>query len=295
MEKCNLCPRRCNVTRTGSHLGYCKSLWQPSASKAYLHMWEEPCISGTNGSGTVFFNGCNLRCIFCQNHAISRNSSGKLLTAEELSRVFLNLQAKGAHNINLVTPGHYAPYIKEAIDTAKAEGLSIPVVYNCGGYELVDTLQTMEDAVDVYLPDFKYMDSSLAGKYSGAEDYPEVAKAALEEMVRQKPGVILDQEGIAQSGVIVRHMLLPGSLKNSKAVVEYLYKTYGDSIYISLMNQYTPIGDFPHNPELSETPSRREYQKLVDYALSLGVSNGYIQDPESSDKAYIPDFDMEGI
>ncbi len=295
MERCNMCPRRCNVTRKDAALGYCQSGERVVASKAYLHMWEEPCISGTEGSGTVFFNGCNLRCIFCQNHEISRNSFGKILTCEELAKVFLNLQKKGAHNINLVTPTHYALEIKKAIDIAKAKGLTVPLIYNCGGYELAETLQKMESTIDVYLPDFKYMDKGLALRYSGAEDYPQIAKFALEEMVRQKPVVIMDNHGIIQKGVIVRHMLLPGSLKNSKAVVEYLYKTYGDSIYISLMNQYTPVGEFSEHPELSETPSRREYEKLVDYALSLGITNAYIQDLESSDKAYIPDFDMEGI
>ena len=295
MEQCNLCPRKCNVIRQGVFLGYCNSPKEIMASKAYLHMWEEPCISGKNGSGTVFFNGCNLRCIFCQNHAVSQKNSGKILTLEELAGIFMNLQTKGAHNINLVTPTHYAFEIKKAVDIAKDMGLEIPVVYNSGGYELVDTLKEIEDIVDIYLPDFKYMDGGLAQKYSGAGDYPEVTKAALAEMVRQKDKVIIDNDGIARKGVIVRHMLLPGSLKNSKAVVEYLYKTYGDSIFISIMNQYTPIGEFPEHPELSETPSRREYEKLVDYALSLGVKNAYVQDSASSDKAFIPDFDMEGI
>lgn len=295
MALCNLCPRRCNADRDNGNVGYCRMSGDVMASKAYLHMWEEPCISGTSGSGTVFFTGCTLRCIYCQNSAISQGSGGKKLTVRELADVFLNLWKKGAHNINLVTPTHYVPGIKEALILAKTEGMNLPVVYNTGGYELVETLRSMENHVDIYLPDFKYIDGNTALKYSGAEDYPDVAKLALEEMVRQKPRVVFDENSIAVSGVIVRHLLLPGNLKNSKGVIEYIYKTYGDSVYISIMNQYTPIGEFENYPELSETPSRREYEKLVDYALSLGVSNAYIQDSSSSGKVYIPDFDMEGI
>lgn len=295
MAKCNLCPRKCNADRTDDAFGYCRTGYIPEASKAYLHMWEEPCISGTRGSGTVFFNGCNLRCIYCQNNAISRGSGGKKLSCEELCQVFMNLKNKGAHNINLVTPTHFAHAVAESIAMAKQKGLDIPIVYNTGGYELVDTLRTLENHVDVYLPDFKYMDKEKARNYSLAEDYPDIAKAAIEEMVRQKPNVNFNDEGIAVSGVIVRHLLLPGSLGNSKAVIEYLYKTYGDSIYISIMNQYTPSGKFPQYPELSFTPSRREYEKLIDFALSLGVRNAYIQGEQASDKMYIPDFDFEGI
>jgi len=295
MALCNLCPRNCGADRDVGYVGYCGMTSEIEASKAYLHMWEEPCISGVKGSGTVFFNGCNLRCIYCQNRSISRGKGGKSLTAEELSRVFLSLQEKGAHNINLVTPTHFAMAIKEAVTGARRMGLIIPVVYNTGGYESTETLKAIENQVDIYLPDFKYNNADTAQKYSKAPDYPEVAKKALEEMVRQKSKVILDSEGIAKSGVIVRHLLLPGNLKNSKSVVEYLYKTYGDSIYISIMNQYTPIDVFPDYPELSETPSKREYAKLVDYALSLGITNAYIQDPGSSDSVFIPDFDMEGI
>lgn len=295
MALCNLCPRHCNADRENGSVGYCRMPGDVMASKAYLHMWEEPCISGTSGSGTVFFTGCTLRCIYCQNSAISKGSGGKKLTVRELADVFVNLWKKGAHNINLVTPTHYVPGIKEALILAKTEGMNLPVVYNTGGYELVETLKSMENHVDIYLPDFKYIDGNTALKYSGAEDYPTVAKLALEEMVRQKPRVVFDENSIAVSGVIVRHLLLPGNLKNSKGVIEYIYKTYGDSVYISIMNQYTPIGEFRDYPELSETPSRREYEKLVDYALSLGVSNAYIQDSSSSGKVYIPDFDMEGI
>lgn len=295
MALCNLCPRHCNADRENGIVGYCRMPGDIMASKAYLHMWEEPCISGTSGSGTVFFTGCTLRCIYCQNSAISKGSGGKKLTERELADVFVNLWKKGAHNINLVTPTHYVPGIKEALTLAKAEGMNLPVVYNTGGYELVETLKSMENHVDIYLPDFKYIDGNTALKYSGAEDYPTVAKLALEEMVRQKPRVVFNENSIAVSGVIVRHLLLPGNLKNSKGVIEYIYKTYGDSVYISIMNQYTPIGEFRDHPELSETPSRREYEKLVDYALSLGVSNAYIQDSSSSGKVYIPDFDMEGI
>ena len=295
MALCNLCPRRCNVDRDNGNVGYCGMSGKITASKAYLHMWEEPCISGTSGSGTVFFTGCTLRCIYCQNNTISRGNGGKELTVCELADVFVKLQEKGAHNINLVTPTHYALGIRDAISVAKKEGLTIPVVYNTGGYELVQTLKAMEGYADIYLPDFKYIDEKPAYKYSDARDYPEVSKLALREMVRQKPRVIFDENGIMKSGVIVRHLLLPGNLKNSKGVIEYVYKTYGDNVYLSIMNQYTPMGVFKDHPELSETPSRREYEKLVDYALSLGVTNAYIQDSSSSEKVYIPDFDLDGI
>ncbi len=295
MPTCNLCPRNCSKDRTKGELGYCRQDACIKVAKAYLHLWEEPCISGTKGSGTVFFTGCNLRCIYCQNHEISLNSKGKILTQSELAEVFLNLMKKGAHNINLVTPTHFADKIAISVESAKNMGLTVPVVYNTSGYEKTENLKTTEKYADVYLPDFKYAIDSPAEKYSFAPDYPKVAKSAIEEMVRQRPNLVFGKDGLIKKGVIVRHLLLPGNLKNSRLAVEYLYKTYGDSIFISLMNQYTPIKSFEEHPVLSETPSRREYEKLVDYALSLGVKNAYIQDAQSSNKAYIPDFDFEGI
>lgn len=295
MGVCNLCPRNCNADREKGNTGFCREDDNIKVAKAYLHLWEEPCISGTKGSGTVFFTGCNLRCIYCQNHEISLNSKGKTLTQRELADVFLKLMEKGAHNINLVTPTHFADKIAFSVEIAKNMGLAIPIIYNTSGYEKQKTLEITEKYADVYLPDFKYAIDITAEKYSSAPDYPKLAKSAIEEMVRQRPKLVFDKDGLVKKGVIVRHLLLPGNLKNSRLAVEYLYKTYGDSIFISLMNQYTPVKSFEKYPELSQTPSRREYEKLVDYALSLGVKNAYIQDAQSSDKAYIPEFDFEGI
>ena len=264
-------------------------------SKAMLHMWEEPPISGTRGSGAVFFAGCHLKCIYCQNSDIMQGNLGKDMLPSQLAEVFLDLRDKGAHNINLVTPTHFVPGIMQALDIAKSRGLGLPVVYNTGGYEKATTMEMLSDYVDVYLPDFKYMKPSSAKKYSKAEDYPQFAKKALDIMVRQKPRVVFDTDGIMREGVIVRHLLLPGNLANSKAVIEYLYKTYGDSIYISIMSQYTPIKEFDTCPELSYTVGRREYEKLVDYALGLGIKNAFIQDLNSASKAYVPDFDLGGL
>lgn len=295
MAVCNLCPRACNKARNEGSVGYCGMSRDIYASKAMLHMWEEPPISGVNGSGAVFFTGCHLKCVYCQNSAIAFKSSGKRLTPAELSEVFMRLQSEGAHNINLVTPTHFVPQIIESLDISRRKGLKVPVVYNTGGYEKRSTVELLKGYADIYLPDFKYMSSNTAKKYSNAPDYPERAKEALEEMVRQQPNPVFSDDEIMQRGVMVRHLLLPGNLKNSKSVIEYLYKTYGDSIYISIMNQYTPMGQFDKFPELSCTPSRREYEKLVDYALSLGVRNAFIQDAEASNDVYIPRFDLKGL
>ncbi len=287
---CTLCPRKCKADRNMGQKGYCGCDNRILVSKIMLHMWEEPCISGTNGSGAVFFGGCSLRCVYCQNSTIALDAMGEHYTADRLAKAFLSLEERGAHNINLVTPTHFAPGIAEAVNISRQSGLGIPVVYNTGGYELVDAVARLKGTVDIYLTDFKYMSASAADKYSNAQDYPECAKTALDEMVRQQPEPVFDEYGILRSGVLVRHLLLPGNLSNSKSVVEYLYKTYGDSIYISLMNQYTPMRSFEDYPELSYTVTRREYDKLVNYALSLGVKNAYIQGEGSIGKNYIPDF-----
>ena len=295
MTKCNLCPRGCGVDRTMGERGYCGMADTLRVSKAMLHMWEEPPISGTRGSGAVFFSGCHLKCIYCQNTDIAHGGFGKDMTPVELARVFLYLEEKGAHNINLVTPTHFTYGIISALDIARDKGLKLPVVYNTGGYELVRTLDMLRGCIDVYLPDFKYMKTRSAKNYSNAPDYPEVAKKALEAMVNRCPEAVFNKDGIMEKGVIVRHMLLPGNLENSKLVIEYLYKTYGDSIYISIMSQYTPIKEFESYPELSYTAGRREYEKLVDYALGLGVKNAFIQDTESAQNTYVPSFDLGGL
>ena len=292
--KCSLCPRMCNVDREVT-IGYCGVKDTLRVARAALHFWEEPCISGEEGSGAVFFTGCNLRCVFCQNFQIARAEQGKEITVERLSEIFLELQEQKANNINLVTATHYVPQIVESLKMAKERGLHIPVVYNCGGYETVETLKLLEGLVDIYLPDFKYVDNNRAKRYSRAEDYPETAKKALEEMVRQQPEAEFDERGMMKKGVIVRHLMLPGGIKDSKAVVKYLYETYGDQIFISLMNQYTPLPHVADYPEIDRKLKKFEYDRLVDYAISLGVENGFIQEGETAEESFIPAFTNEGV
>ena len=292
--KCSLCPRMCNVDREIT-TGYCGVKKTLRVARAALHFWEEPCISGEEGSGAVFFTGCNLRCVFCQNFQIARAEQGKEITVERLSEIFLELQEQKANNINLVTATHYVPQVVEALKMAKEKGLHIPVVYNCGGYETVETLKLLEGLVDIYLPDFKYVDHDRAKRYSRAEDYPEAAKKALAEMVRQQPEAEFDERGIMKKGVIVRHLMLPGGIKDSKAVVKYLYETYGNQIFISLMNQYTPLPHVADYPEIDRKLKKFEYDRLVDYAISLGVENGFIQEGETAKESFIPAFTNEGV
>ena len=302
MQKgCNLCPRNCIVDRENGKTGYCGQTNKIYVARAALHMWEEPCISGKEGSGTVFFCGCPLRCIFCQNHiiALGKEKSGEKIGKEidvfRLKEIFLELQEKGANNINLVTGTHYIPQIVQALQLAKAEGLVIPIVYNTSGYEKVDSLRLLEGLVDVYLPDMKYVSKELSKEYSNAANYFEVAARALEEMVRQVGEPEFDARGYMKKGVIVRHLVLPGSTKDSKAVLEYLWSTYGDRIYISIMNQYTPMEQIKNHPLLSRKVTKREYQKVIDYALSLGWENGFIQEGETAKESFIPDFYGIGV
>lgn len=292
---CCLCPRNCHVDRTQGKTGYCGQTDQIRAARAALHMWEEPCISGDAGSGAVFFSGCPLGCVFCQNHSIAAGRLGKTIATERLAEIFLELQDQKAWNINLVTAGHFAPQVVRALELAKGQGLKLPIVYNTSGYEKVETLRMFEGLVDIYLPDFKYMDPELAGKYSHAKDYPQVAKLALEEMVRQVGMPEFDSCGMMKRGVIVRHLLLPGHVKNSKNVLKYLYETYRDKIYISMMNQYTPMPAMKDDPQLSRKVTDREYERLINYAISLGLNNGFIQEGETAKESFIPEFDGEGV
>ena len=296
MQECTLCPRNCRVNREEGETGVCGVAgFGIIGARAALHMWEEPCISGENGSGTVFFSGCSLRCVYCQNYEIAHAERGKRITVERLAEIFLELAEKGVHNINLVTPTHYTPEIIQAVQLARKQGLSLPIVYNCSGYEKVETLQLLEEIVDIYLTDFKYMEQDLAAKYSKAPDYPEIAKKALEEMVRQTKKVTLDEDGMMRKGVIVRHLLLPNHLKNAKKVVKYVYETYGDRVYLSLMNQYTPLPQVKDIPELNRKVTEREYDRLIDYAMNLGVEYAFIQEGETASESFIPEFGCEGI
>lgn len=296
LDCCRLCPRSCGVNRNQGETGVCGTDSSIYLARAALHMWEEPCISGRTGSGAVFFSGCSLRCVYCQNYEIANMQVGKKVSVKRLAKIFLELQEKGAANINLVSPSHYAPQVRKALGLARKSGLSIPAVYNCSGYEKTEALRQLEGVIDIYLTDFKYMDASMARRYSGAEDYPETARAALAEMFRQHPEAVFDSQGMMQKGIIVRHLLLPGALENAKAAVKYVYEVYKDKIWLSLLNQYTP---FPRvekiYPELAVKVTQRQYEKLVDYAISLGVENGFIQEGETAKESFIPDFNYEGI
>ena len=295
MKECRVCPRNCGADRLSDQKGFCRAGAEIILARAALHMWEEPCISGKEGSGAVFFSGCSLGCKFCQNRQISRGQTGKKVTADRLADIFLELQQQKANNINLVTAGHFLPQVAEAIEKSRNRGLQIPVVYNSSGYEKSEMLKLLEGLVDIYLPDFKYMDPELAEKYSYARDYPEVAKEALKEMVRQTGTPEFDRRGIMKKGVIVRHLLLPGHVKDSRRVLEYLLSTYGKEIYISLMNQYTPMPAMKDDPRLSRKVTNREYQRLIDYGLQLGLENGFIQEGETAKESFIPEFNGEGI
>lgn len=295
MSDCTLCPRNCHADRLSGNIGYCGQTAEIRAARAALHMWEEPCISAEDGSGTVFFSGCSVRCVFCQNHDIAVGQHGKIITGERLSGIYLELQEKGANNINLVTPTHYVPQIIESIENARKMGLTLPIVYNTSGYEKAETLRMLDGIVDVYLPDFKYMSADLAEKYSNAPDYADCAKSALAEMVRQVGKPVFDGRGVIRKGVIVRHLILPNCTEDSKRVVKYLYETYGDDIFISIMNQFTPLDHIADYPELQRKITQAEYDEVVDYAVDLGVENGFIQEGETADESFIPSFDYEGI
>lgn len=294
-ENCLLCPRKCGINRRTGQTGVCGVSSEIKVARAALHYWEEPCISGKRGSGAVFFSGCSLHCVFCQNREISDGKEGKVISKERLSDIFMELADKGANNINLVTPGQYIPDIVWAVNNAKSRGMKLPIIYNTSGYENVTELKLLEGIVDVYLPDFKYMDSTLSAMYSRAKDYPSVAKQALSEMVRQLPDVVIDDAtGLIQKGVIVRQLLLPGHVNDAKAVLKYLYDTYHDHVYISMMSQFTPIA-LKDYPEINRTVTRREYERLVDYALKIGITNAFIQEGDVAKDSFIPAFDCEGV
>lgn len=294
-ENCLLCPRKCGINRAIGQTGVCGVSAEIRVARAALHYWEEPCISGKKGSGAVFFSGCSLHCVFCQNREISDGKAGKVISKERLSDIFLELKAKGANNINLVTPGQYILDIVWAVRDARRRGMELPIVYNTSGYENETELKLLEGIVDVYLPDFKYMDSALSAKYSRAKDYPSVAKQALSEMVRQQPKVVIDDAtGLIQKGVIVRQLLLPGHVNDAKAVLKYLYDTYHDHVYISMMSQFTPIA-LKDYPEINRTVTRREYERLIDYALKIGITNAFIQEGDVAKDSFIPAFDCEGV
>lgn len=314
LENCILCPRKCGVNRTAGIKGYCGQGGVLTAARAYLHMWEEPCISGTNGSGTVFFSGCNMRCVFCQNSEIASGGVSKEISTDRLAEIFLELQDKKASNINLVTPTHFVPLIMPALEKAKSQGLSIPIVYNTSAYENVETIKALEGLIDIYLPDCKYYSDELAIRYSHAPSYFKVSMAAISEMLRQV-GEPLFNEGLGafayndlmenseddycgplmKSGVIVRHLMLPGQLEDSMNVVRELLCTFSDRVYLSIMNQFTPHGDLSEFPELLSGVNEEDYDKLIDYCIDLGIENGFFQGSGTDSESFIPAFDFEGI
>ena len=288
---CTLCPRKCGADRNSGETGFCGASDKIKIARSDLHFWEEPCISGDKGSGTVFFSHCTLKCVYCQNYKISTENKGRFVTESELAHCFLDLQGKGALNINLVTPTHYVPQIIEALKIAKEKGLSLPVLYNTSGYENPETLELLKGYVDIFLPDFKYFSNELAKKYSCAEDYPKVAKKAIAKMFELVGKCQFDENGIIKKGVIVRHLMLPEQEEDSNKILEYLYRTYGDDIFISIMSQYTPLETLPKEfPELNKKLDMTVYDKVLDFAVNLGVENAFIQEEEAASESFIPDF-----
>ncbi|KOA18798.1 radical SAM superfamily protein [Clostridium homopropionicum DSM 5847] len=292
LEGCTLCPRNCNVNRSSGVLGFCNSNAKVKVAKFSLHHWEEPCISGTNGSGTVFFSNCNLKCVFCQNHLISSSGIGEEISVEELSDIFLEQQAKGAHNINLVTPTHYVPQIIEALKLSKSKGLKLPIVYNTNSYENIETIRSLADYIDIYLPDLKYFNDKYAIKYSSAPNYFSVASKAIKEMFSQVGHPRFDENGLMKSGLIVRHLMIPSLLFDSKKIVDYLHSSFGESIYMSLMNQFTPSHKVNNYPEISKILNQKHYKALIDYCIDIGMHNVFIQEEGTASESFIPDFNL---
>jgi len=288
---CVLCAHRCGVNRNKA-LGRCQATNTVYVGRAAPHFWEEPCLSGQNGSGTVFFCHCSLQCVFCQNQKISRHQAGRGVNCEELACIFLSLQAQGVHNINLVTPTHYAPQIVQALRLAKSRGLMLPIVYNSSGYDSLDTIRMLNGYVDIYLPDFKYCDEALALRYSHAPNYYQTALDGIEAMYWQVGDPQFNPAGLLQKGVVVRHLVLPGHISDSKAILKTLYNRFHHEIFVSIMSQYTPMPWVKHQyPELARTVSTQEYQEVVAYAQELGMQNAYIQQGSAAKESFIPDFD----
>lgn len=307
LSDCTLCPRSCRVNRLAGRIGYCNVTADLFAARAALYYHEEPVISGSRGSGAVFFAGCNMGCVFCQNYAIAKAMTGMQLSSGRLTEIFLSLQEQGAHNINLITAEHFLPQVIRSLRDAKDQGLTLPVVYNTGTYERVEAIQALEGLVDVWLPDFKYISPRLSLAYSHTPDYFQYASKALQEMVRQCPEPLFSDgshtldapddadDPLMVRGVLVRHLVLPGSTQDSMDILKYLHDTYGDQIFISIMNQYTPMPQVKDDPDLGRKLSSEEYEKVVDYAISLGITNGFIQEEGTASRRYIPAFDGTGI
>ena len=289
-KKCNFCPRKCNINRD-EKTGFCQSPNKFRLARAGLHFWEEPCISGENGSGAVFFSGCNLKCVYCQNYEISSENKGIEISNEKLLDIFKSLEAQGANNINLVNPTHYA---RQLIPVLEKWGGRLPVIYNSSGYESAQTLKMLDGLIDIYLPDFKYIRSEKAKKYSAAEKYPEIAKAAINEMRNQQRNDAFDERGIMQKGMIIRHLVLPSNTNSSLEIIDYIKENFKDT-YLSLMAQYVPCGELENFREINRKITKREYNKVVNYALESGLDKLFIQELSSASENFIPAFDFSGI
>lgn len=299
LSSCHLCPRHCSVDRLQGQRGYCGETSEIHAARAGLHYWEEPCISGTQGSGAVFFSGCNLRCVFCQNHEIAAGHYGKAITTERLAEIYLELQAKGAANINLVTPTHFIPQICESLHTAKKQGLTLPIVYNTGGYEEVSSLQLLDGLIDIYLPDMKYRNSEIAARFSNCPDYFDKASLALQEMYRQCGDPVMEESsGLLKRGMIVRHLVLPGQIGESKRVLRWLHDTFGNHVYVSIMSQYTPMMHIKSDPafqDIAREVTSEEYRRVLDFADAIGIELGFLQEGGVAKESFIPPFTGEGL
>ena len=297
MQDCTLCPRRCHADRLSGSKGFCGQSAGITAARAALHFWEEPCISGSCGSGAVFFSGCSLQCVFCQNREIALGQAGRPISIDRLSEIFMELQEKGAANINLVTAGHFLPQVCLALHKAKGQGLTLPIVYNSSGYEEVSSLKLLEGLADIYLPDLKYHSPRLSARYSHAPDYFQKASAAIAEMFRQTgPPVLTPRSALMKRGTIVRHLLLPGETADSKRILRYLHDTYQNDIYVSILNQYTPPTGSPDLPEeLRRCVSPEEYEKVLAFADAIGIEQGYIQEGGTADESFLPAFDFSGL
>lgn len=307
LNECTLCNRNCKINRNNGQIGFCKASDKVKIARAALHFGEEPPISQGNGSGTVFFSHCNFKCVFCQNYDISQGNDkdiisniNNLVTGVEvsvirLSEIFLELQEKGANNINLVTPTHYVPQIIEALKIARERDLKIPILYNTNGYDSLETIKTLSGYIDVYLPDFKYFNDKYAVKYSKVNNYTSNVMKVVDEMFRQVGIPQFDSKGNIRKGVIIRHLMLPGLLFDSKKVIDYIYNKYGNNVYISLMNQYVPMFKAYDYPEINKSLNPKHYESLINYTLDLGVENGFIQDTGTDSIAYVPDFNLEGV
>lgn len=291
LEKCKICPHNCGVNRLNGNIGRCKSNGNIKLAMASIHNFEEPCISGENGSGTVFFSNCNMNCVFCQNYKISQQGLGREISIEELAEIFIDEQNKNAENINLVTPTMYVYHIIEAIKIAKNKGLKIPIVYNSNGYENVETIKKLDGYIDIYLPDLKYYDDDLAFKYSGVKNYFENAASAIKEMYNQVGSPVLDENGMMKKGLIIRHLVLPNNLQNSKDVLKWINDNIDKKVFVSVMAQYFPTNKAKDFPEINRKLTKEEYEEIENYLYSLDLDNGYIQELGEHEEEYVPDFE----